>query len=119
MVWGHCFEMQLMPQSFERWPKAQLRIWKLDRDHNFTVHAFGSFFFPLTPGHREISVECWSPVRDILSLQNEIFNRETYKPSGDERLPPKEMLTVRPSGTVYLQLNSVFRNFDQTNVSYT
>lgn len=50
IVWNHSFEINLIPQSFERWPQAQLRIWKLDRDQNFTIHAFGSFFFPLNPG---------------------------------------------------------------------
>lgn len=35
------------------------------------------------------------------------------------QLPARELLTVRPSGTVWIQLNSVFRNLAQCNASHS
>ena len=33
-------------------------------------------------------------------------------------LPSRELLTVRPTGKVILQINSIFRNLDQANVIF-
>ena len=52
LVWSHSFETQLFPKSFELWPKGILRLWKLDSNNTLSVYAFGSFYFPFSPGNR-------------------------------------------------------------------
>ena len=69
-------------------------------------------------GFQEIEVSCWSPVNDILSTQSDIFNHESMPTMTGGKLPPRELLTVRPSGTVFLQVNSIFRNLDLANAVF-
>ena len=57
-------------------------------------------------------------MNDILSTQSDIFNHESMPTMTGGKLPPRELLTVRPSGTIYIQLNSVFRNLDQSNAVF-
>lgn len=128
LVWSHPFETQFFPQSFELWPKGIIRLWKLDSNNSLSVFAFGSFYFPFSPGSprprnqkgfREIEVPCWSPVNDNLSTQSDVFNQESMPIMTGAQLPARELLTVRPSGSVFVQVNSVFRNLDQSNARFS
>jgi hypothetical protein len=65
-----------------------------------------------------VEVSCWSPVNDILSTQSDIFNHESMPTMTGGHLPSRELLTVRPSGKVHIQINSIFRNLDQANVTF-
>lgn len=49
-VWGHPIDLHFSVNSFNGWPKALLKVWRLDRSNKIDACSYGTICFPRSNG---------------------------------------------------------------------
>ncbi|CAM9637468.1 unnamed protein product [Scytosiphon promiscuus] len=119
--WNHPIDLHYTTKSIQGWPRLMLQVWQLDTHGRNVLRGYGFRHLPSSPGFSEVSVPCWRPsgtmqeetaafflgVTPRLAAEDAVFNR-----AWDQRC----RLVTLPAGTVWMQMNGMFRNMQNQGV---
>lgn len=71
-AWNHPFDIHFGVKNLLGWPKALLKVWRLDSSNKIDACSYGTVQFPRSAGFSEIS---WYSCRITIS--------ETWTPTGE------------------------------------
>ena len=49
-VWGHPLELHFSVNDIAGWPKALIKVWRLDRSNKIDACSYGTILFPREVG---------------------------------------------------------------------
>ncbi|KAM3132457.1 hypothetical protein pb186bvf_015416 [Paramecium bursaria] len=68
-VWNQPFDLHFEIQNLQGWPKALIKVWRLDPSNKIDACSYGTVQFPRTAGFHEIICETWTPTGENIDVQ--------------------------------------------------
>jgi len=53
-VWGHPIDLHFSINDYSGWPKALIKVWRLDRSNKIDACSYGTVHFPRTAGYHKV-----------------------------------------------------------------
>ncbi|CAD8181028.1 unnamed protein product [Paramecium octaurelia] len=67
--WGHPFDLHFSVSNLIGWPKALLKVWRLDSSNKIDACSYGTAIFPRSAGYHQVTCETWTPTGENLDLE--------------------------------------------------
>mmetsp|Transcript_39312 Transcript_39312/g.44750 ORF Transcript_39312/g.44750 Transcript_39312/m.44750 type:complete len:214 (+) Transcript_39312:154-795(+) len=119
-VWNHPLDLNFSCKAAFGWPKMIFRIWRLDETNRMDILSYGQTHVPNTSGFHHLEVPTWS-------LKGKFADEALFHFIGPPKLigsdPVKfdlsnvQNLETKSSGTIVLELEILFKNFQNLFIS--
>ena len=124
-VWSHPLEFHCKSKLLSGWPRLLLEVFQLDRHGRNDLVGYGIVDLPKVPGSHELECTTWRPRGSRKQEYSAYFlgghprlsssgMQVLYKDAWDHRC----QLTTVPSGTVYLQIDVLMKNFNDESMHW-
>jgi B9 domain-containing protein 2 len=121
-VWCHPIDIHLSVGDLGEWPRAMVKVWRLDENNKIDMLSYGMVNMPRTAGFHRLEVSTWIPMKDhksaalsfFMGNQPKLVDSWTLLTNNDNA---RTYLTTSSSGKVIFELDVILKNFKELHIS--